>query len=43
MVDRVSAFHGPFGDRWPWAAIALSLSLQLLVRRVTQPRRTPDA
>jgi hypothetical protein len=42
-VDRVSAFHGLFGNRWPWAAIALSLALQLLVRRVTQPRRTPDA
>jgi hypothetical protein len=25
------------------AAIALALALQLLVRRVTQPHRTPDA
>jgi hypothetical protein len=30
-------------NRMAWAAIALSLTLQLLVRRVTQPRRTPDA
>jgi hypothetical protein len=36
-------FHGLFGNRRPWAAVALSLALQLLVRRVTQPRRTPDA
>ena len=42
-MDRVSAFHGLVGNRWSWAAIALSLVLQLLVRRVTQPRRTPDA
>jgi hypothetical protein len=42
-VDRVGAFHGLFGNRWSWAAIALSLALQLLVRRVTQPCRTPDA
>lgn len=42
-MDRVNAFHGLFSNRWPWAAIALSLALQLLVRRVTQPRFTPDA
>jgi hypothetical protein len=42
-VDRVSAFHGLVGNRWSWAAIALSLAAQLLVRRVTQPRPTPDA
>jgi hypothetical protein len=42
-VDRVNAFHGLFGNRWPWAPIGLSLALQLLVRRVTQPRFTPDA
>jgi hypothetical protein len=42
-VDRVSAFHGLLGSRWSWAAIALSLALQLLARRVTQPRRTSDA
>jgi hypothetical protein len=36
-------FHGLFGNRWSWAAIALSLAVQLPVRRVTQPRRTPDA
>jgi hypothetical protein len=42
-VDRVNAFHGLFGNRWSWAAIALSLAVQLLVRRVTQPRPTPDA
>lgn len=42
-MDRVNAFPGLFGNRWPWAPIALSLALQLLVRRVTQPRFTPDA
>ena len=42
-MDRVNALHGLFGNRWPWAAIALSLALQLLVRRVTQPRPTPEA
>jgi hypothetical protein len=42
-VDRVNAFPGLFGSRWPWAPIALLLALQLLVRRVTQPRFTPDA
>jgi Ca2+-transporting ATPase len=29
--DRVSAFRGLFGNRWLWAAIALSLALQVLV------------
>jgi hypothetical protein len=43
MVDRVSAFHGLVGNRWSWPAIALSLVLQLLVRRVTPPRRMPEA
>ena len=42
-MDRVSAFHGLVGNRWSWAAIGLSLAAQLLVRRVTQPRRMPDA
>jgi hypothetical protein len=42
-VDRDNASHGLFGNRRSWAAIALSLALQLLVRRVTQPRPTPDA
>jgi hypothetical protein len=42
-VDRVSAFLGLVGNRWLWAAIARSLTAQLLVRRVTQPRFTPDA
>ena len=42
-MDRVNAFHGLFGNRWPWPAIGLSLALQLLVRRVTQPRPTPEA
>ena len=34
------------GDGHPWIAVKdarLPLALQLLVRRVTQPRRTPDA
>jgi hypothetical protein len=42
-VNRVSAFHGLFGNRWPWAAVALSPALQPLVRRMAQPRPTPDA
>ncbi|HEV2917877.1 MAG TPA: hypothetical protein VG673_01335 [Actinomycetota bacterium] len=42
-MDRVNAFHGLVGNRRSWAAIALSLAAQLLVRRVTQPRFTPDA
>jgi P-type Ca2+ transporter type 2C len=32
--DRVSAFRGLFTNRWLWAAIALSLVLQLLVVHV---------
>jgi magnesium-transporting ATPase (P-type) len=32
--DRVSAFRGLFGNRWLWAAIALSLLLQVLVVHV---------
>jgi magnesium-transporting ATPase (P-type) len=32
--DRVSAFRGLFTNRWLWAAIALSLALQLLVVQV---------
>jgi Ca2+-transporting ATPase len=32
--DRVSAFRGLFTNRWLWAAIALSLLLQLLVVHV---------
>ena len=42
-MDRVNALHGLFGNCWPWAAIALSLALELPKRRVTQPRPTPDA
>ncbi len=34
---------GMHGYRTASAAIALSLALQRLVRRMTQPRRTPDA
>jgi P-type Ca2+ transporter type 2C len=32
--DRTSAFHGLFSNRWLWAAIALSLALQVLVVHV---------
>ena len=32
--DRVSAFRGLFTNRWLWAAIALSLALQVLVVHV---------
>jgi Ca2+-transporting ATPase len=32
--DRTSALHGLFTNRWLWAAIALSLALQLLVVHV---------
>ena len=32
--DRVSAFRGLFTNRWLWAAIALSLLLQILVVHV---------
>jgi hypothetical protein len=42
-VDPGQHFHSLFGNRSLGAAIALSLALQLPVRRVTQPRRTPDA
>jgi hypothetical protein len=39
--DRAGANGAEMGSTLKRAAIALSL--QLLVRRVTQPRRTPDA
>ena len=40
--DRTSAFQGPFSNRWLWAAIGLSLLLQVLVVHVPILNRAFD-